>query len=65
MLSASLPFKGRNQDETFEKIKKGVFEMPQSIDPVAQNLISKLLEINPEQRIGALDLNDLYSHEYF
>jgi serine/threonine protein kinase len=35
MLSDSLPFKGKNQDETFEKIKIGVFEMPQSINPVA------------------------------
>ena len=65
MISDSLPFKGRNQDETFEKVKKGVFEMPQSINLVAQDLISKLLVLDPEQRIGAQDLNDLYSHEYF
>ena len=65
MLSDSLPFKGRNQDETFEKIKKGVFEMPQSINNVAQDLISRLLVLNPEERIGAQNLNDLYSHEYF
>ena len=53
MLSDSLPFKGKNQDETFEKIKKGVFEMPQSIKPDAQDLIKKLLVVNPELRIGA------------
>jgi serine/threonine protein kinase len=52
MLSDSLPFKGKNQDETFEKIKKGVFEMPQSIKPDAQDLIKKLLVVNPELRIG-------------
>jgi hypothetical protein len=39
--------------------------MPQSINPVAQDLISKLLVLIPEQRIGAQYLNDLYSHEYF
>lgn len=54
MISGSLPFNGKNQDETFKQIQKGEFEMPQSINnPFAQDLIDKLLVLNPEQRIGA------------
>jgi serine/threonine protein kinase len=48
MFSASLPFKGKNQDETFELIKKGEFEMAREIPLAAQDLVRKLLVLNPE-----------------
>jgi serine/threonine-protein kinase HSL1, negative regulator of Swe1 kinase len=43
MLTASLPFKGRSQDHTFELIKKGEYELPQDLSPDARDLIHKLL----------------------
>lgn len=65
MLSGKIPFKGKTQENTFEKIKSGVFEMDQSIPQIAQDLIKKLLVINPEKRLGSVFLNELMTHEFF
>ena len=43
ILSASLPFKGKTQEATFEKIKTGQYEMPLDIGEDAKDLISKLI----------------------
>jgi len=60
-----VPFRGRNQDETFEKIKKCEYEMPSEIPEVAQDLIQQLLKKNPEARIGAQNLIDIMNHKFF
>jgi 3-phosphoinositide dependent protein kinase-1 len=61
MLSGKIPFKGKTQENTFEKIKSGVFEMDQSIPQIAQDLIKKLLV----KRLGSVFLNELMTHEFF
>jgi serine/threonine protein kinase len=53
MLTGSLPFKGRSQDHTFALIKQGVYELPPDLSPQARDLIPKLLQVNPEHRLGA------------
>ena len=63
--TGKLPFRGKNQDETFELIKKCEFEMPSSIPESAQDLISKLLIKLPEQRLGAQNILDASSHTFF
>ena len=62
MLSGKIPFKGKTQENTFEKIKSGVYEMDKSIPPIAQNLIKQLLVLNPDKRLGSTFLNELMSH---
>ena len=63
--TGQVPFKGKNQESTFEKIRKGLFEMPKSVPPLAQDLIRKLLTVNPELRLGTADMHDLMSHKFF
>jgi serine/threonine protein kinase len=48
MFSGCLPFKGKDQDETFELVKKGEYEMLPEIPLSAQDLINQLLVINPD-----------------
>lgn len=43
-----VPFKGKTQESTFDKIRKGLYEMPKTIPPAAQDLIRQLLVVQPE-----------------
>lgn len=53
LLTSKMPFNGRDQDGLFKKIKKGVFDMPESFSPDLKDLISKMIEVNPKKRITA------------
>ena len=52
------PFNGKNDDEIFEKIKKGTFKFPDSpkVSSEVKSLITKMLSVNPEHRPTADDL---------
>lgn len=63
--TGQVPFKGKNRETTFDRIRKGLFEMPKTIPGVAQDLIRKLLVVRPEQRLGASNINDLMCHKFF
>jgi serine/threonine protein kinase len=63
--TGQVPFKGKTQESTFDKIRKGLFEMPKTVPPLAQDLIRKLLTVNPELRLGAADMYDLMRHKFF
>lgn len=65
LLTNQMPFKGKTQDLTFELIKSGRFMIPDFVDETAKDLISKLLVLKPEERLGAQNLNDLTSHSFF
>jgi serine/threonine protein kinase len=56
MFAGVVPFKGRTQEQTFEKIKLGEFEMPKSIPATAQDLVKKLIVLQPENRLGATNI---------
>jgi calcium-dependent protein kinase len=59
------PFYGKNDEETFQLVKKGEFTFPTEkwvkISEDAKDLVSKMLVVNPEQRISA---EDAYSHKF-
>lgn len=59
------PFNASTQQETFEKILAGVYEMPANIPDVARDLITKLLVKDPTQRLGANNIQDLLEHAFF
>ena len=52
-LTGQVPFKGKTQDDTFDQIKRGVFKMPEDMPEEAQDIIRKLLILNPEDRLGS------------
>lgn len=59
------PFKGKTQEQTFELIKQCKVEVPSCVPEVAKDLIEKILIKEPENRIGAQNINDLMQHPYF
>ena len=65
MLTSKLPFKGRDQDHTFELIKKCQYEVPKDVPAEAKDLIEKILVKNPLGRIGSANINDLMAHPFF
>ena len=62
MLIGKLPFHGKNTEELFNNIKKGVFDKTceewNSISNDAKDLILKMLEYNPEKRFSAQECLD-------
>ena len=60
-----LPFCGKNEDLTFEKIKKGEFQIPQKVPDEVKDLINKLLILNPLKRLGSANIQELLDHPYF
>jgi serine/threonine protein kinase len=65
LYSDNVPFQGKNQDATFDMIKEGQYEMQESIPALAQDLIRKLLILEPRDRLGALRIEDLINHPLF
>jgi len=53
LLAGRPPFKGNNEYQTFQKIIKMEYELPDEIPDVAKDLIKKLLVEDPNHRIGS------------
>ncbi|PHH63544.1 hypothetical protein CDD81_5731 [Ophiocordyceps australis] len=51
MLSAALPFDDPDLRVMMSRTKKGDYEMPDHLNPDAQDLIHRMLQVNPERRI--------------
>ncbi|KAM3566061.1 hypothetical protein ARSEF4850_000960 [Beauveria asiatica] len=59
MLSATLPFDDPDLRVMMGKTKKGMYEMPKHLSPEAEDLIRRMLQVNPERRIN---LQDIWNH---
>jgi serine/threonine protein kinase len=61
------PFHGETPSETFQNIVKGISSSDDLEDftPEAQDLIAKLLEPNPEKRLGAQSIAEIKEHPWF
>ncbi|KAL7920839.1 hypothetical protein ACQKWADRAFT_328515 [Trichoderma austrokoningii] len=51
MLSATLPFDDPDLRVMMGKTKKGQYEMPKFLSPEAEDLIRRMLQVNPDHRI--------------
>lgn len=55
-LVGSAPFHCETYDGTYSKIMKADYKIPDHVSKAAANLISKLLVVNPERRLGLSDI---------
>lgn len=53
LLAGRPPFKGSNEYQTFQKIVKLEYSFPDGFPPKAEDLVKKLLVLNPNERLGA------------
>ena len=68
LLAGKPPFKGANEYQTFQLIIQLEFEYPKGFPEVAKDLISKLLVLNPDERLGCDAMggfDGLKSHPFF
>ncbi|KAK5994970.1 putative serine/threonine-protein kinase HSL1 [Cladobotryum mycophilum] len=59
MLSATLPFDDPDLRIMMSKTKKGQYEMPKFLSPEAEDLIRRILQVNPDRRTT---LKEIWNH---
>ncbi|WWC85951.1 uncharacterized protein L201_000821 [Kwoniella dendrophila CBS 6074] len=62
LLTGRLPFDDDNIRSLLQKVKIGIFEMPDEIKDPARNLLSRMLEKDPEKRIT---MPEILKHPFF
>lgn len=67
MLKGEMPFGSWRESEidTFAKIAKGQFTLPQTFSPEAVDLITKLLDVDENTRLGSQGADSVKSHPWF
>lgn len=62
LLAGYAPFSGSNQDELFNNIRKIKINWPTDFPPLAKNLITRILKLNPKER---MTLEEILAHTLF
>lgn len=62
MLAGFLPFDDDNTDVLYQKIIEGKFNMPNWISSEAQDILKRIINKDPEQR---MTIQDIYEHDWF
>ncbi|RKP40018.1 phosphoinositide-dependent kinase-1, partial [Dimargaris cristalligena] len=67
LLAGKPPFKGSNEYQTFQKIIRLEYTIPDHFSPEARDLVTRLLVLNPLQRLAASDsdLSAIKNHPFF
>ena len=56
MLTGTFPFKGANEKDLFNKVSRGMFRIPETIDYEAKRLVNKILILDPSKRLKAHEI---------
>uniref|UniRef100_A0A674BYF6 non-specific serine/threonine protein kinase n=1 Tax=Salmo trutta TaxID=8032 RepID=A0A674BYF6_SALTR len=65
MLTGTLPFQGKDRNETMNMILKAKLGMPQFLSLEAQSLLRMLFKRNPANRAGADGVEEIKRHAFF
>ena len=65
MVTGFPPFRNQNRMELFESIIYQPLHMPSHVSPTLQNLLTRLLEKNPKDRLGSMGPNEIKAHPWF
>ncbi|XP_043270166.1 serine/threonine-protein kinase BRSK2 isoform X2 [Venturia canescens] len=57
LLVGALPFDDDNLRQLLEKVKRGVFHIPDFVPPECQNLLRGMIEVNPDKRLTLAEIN--------
>lgn len=61
MLSGTVPFRGKDQEEVFERIKIGIYDDIKHISSDCRDLLSKMICLDVKKRITA---NQIVKHPW-
>ena len=61
LLVGQLPFHGHSEKELFDKITRGLFDIPLDFPSSIRSLLLKLIHVNPQKRIS---IEELKKHEW-
>ncbi|KAM0513616.1 hypothetical protein ACHAPE_007666 [Trichoderma viride] len=65
MLTGLPPFYDTDANEVYRKILFEPLQLPESLSPVAKDILAKLLTREPEERLGAKGVSKITSHPFF
>ncbi|KAI8873580.1 Pkinase-domain-containing protein, partial [Ramicandelaber brevisporus] len=65
MISGKPPFKGSTEYLTFQKVMKLDYSFPENFPQEARSLIEKLLVLEPSERLGHVNEDDIRQHVFF
>ena len=65
MLVGKTPFEHKNKKTTVDMINTGCYKNNLILDPDAKDIISKLLELDPNKRLGFSSTKELVRHPFF
>ncbi|XP_004714186.2 ribosomal protein S6 kinase alpha-6 [Echinops telfairi] len=65
MLTGTLPFQGKDRNETMNMILKAKLGMPQFLSGEAQSLLRMLFKRNPVNRLGSEGVEEIKKHIFF
>ncbi|KAI8604776.1 kinase-like domain-containing protein, partial [Dissophora ornata] len=65
MLTGITPFWAENHAQMYQRVLEDELEIPMGIDQNAANLLSGLLERDPERRLGSQGATEVKMHPYF
>mmetsp|Transcript_27778 Transcript_27778/g.82338 ORF Transcript_27778/g.82338 Transcript_27778/m.82338 type:complete len:382 (-) Transcript_27778:322-1467(-) len=65
MLTGAPPFKSGSEYLTFQKVTDREFSFPDDFPDDARDVIDRLLALEPDERLGAANIEDLKQHAFF